>query len=194
MKGHLMIKILDPPAQPAVSVNDLKTYLRISHDQADEILMQALTAAQENLELKLNLKFITQRIWATCAGRPVMQGSNKMKQIYRGAVDKMIAIPIAPVQKIYAAWAIKKGQERELDLTTLQQVQEGERCQIRANLQPHEVLKIEAKVGFGLNPADVPGSLRMAILMLAQSYYRGGEGLNLDALKELLLPFMKRGV
>ncbi|GEM_PF-6351944 len=189
-----MIKIIDPPSMSAVPLYEFKNYMRVTHYHADEALGKVLKAAQENIEAKLQLRLINQRVFVTCAGRAKMQGMNAVEQGQQTLVDKEFSVPTAPIQNIYAAWRISKGQEHAVNLDDLYQRALGERTRVSLKMAPLDVLKLEALVGYGPTPADVPESLKMAIMMLAQSFYYGGERLDHAALKGLLMPYIKRGV
>lgn len=189
-----MIRIIDPPAMNAVPLEDFKDYMRITHDRADEALLKVLKAAQENIESKLQLRLINQRVFITCAGWAKMQGMSKIEQGQQPFIEKEFSVPAAPIQNIYAAWRITKGQEHAVDLEDIHQRALGERTRVSLKMAPMDVLKIEALVGYGPTPANVPESLKMAIKMLAQSFYYGGERLDHAALKGLLMPYIKRGV
>lgn len=55
------IERITPPANEPVSLSEVKNYLRVGHDQDDEIIALMVTGAREAAEAYLGTSFITQR-------------------------------------------------------------------------------------------------------------------------------------
>lgn len=187
-----MFNIITPPTCGAVSLAELKGYLRITHDQADATLQAMLDSAQEAVEKQLGMKLITQRVRFTCARWRISKArgfeSTSGTRIH-------VRLPVSPVQTIHEVVRVWESGARKVipeDQVSLHQT--GTHADLCVPGTNTETLEVEATVGFGADQSAVPAPLKLAILMMAQSAFQGKDFSDLKGLKVLLKPYLKRGV
>lgn len=152
-------QLTQPTIEP-VSLDEMKHYLKLDHDQDDVMLSAFLIAARVHLENATNRHFITQS-WRLQLSAPCAQS---------------ISLSVQPVKRLLsAAWLSKSGDLLALDLAdfrlNLNQSPPSLELLAPSCWQAEASLQIDLETGFGPEKEDVPAPIRQAIKILAAEWY-----------------------
>lgn len=160
----MQLKLITAPEVPAVSLADMKKWLRYPSNAEDDVIVQAVEAAQGELDARngrLNRALITQT-WELALPR-----------FWRGP----LALPFAPLQSVDAiTYRTSGGADVTLDaaLYEVDASNEPGTVSLAADAEwPTDLadrinaVRIEFTCGYGETSADVPARLRTAICMMA---------------------------
>ncbi len=181
--------LVTPPATLAVSVLELKNFLKIDNDADDLLLATLSTAATMRLEEFLGLKFITQKWKLSTDSFPLACTTDKWWDGTRdGAMSSLFGQAsemVLPFGKLQSAdFSINTYADDNVanlfssDAYNLDT--EGPRGRVALKLGgiwPSTVLRsmngieITANFGFGLTAADIPTPITMAIKLLAAKMF-----------------------
>jgi hypothetical protein len=211
----MSLRLIQPPAVEPITLDEAKVQARIDHDDDDALLEGFIGAAREWCEQFTSRVFITQTWRLTLDRFPVpgvMQpGSNHMVQpIHLGLAPSMIG-PLQPVEI-----ELRRSPVRSIDklsyiglggasvlLTDQQYIADLEAEPARvfppasgswpSTASRPAAVTIEFTAGYGDAPADVPKSIKFAILIyVAWLYENRGDTGDADvpqAVKALLRPY-----
>ena len=183
--------VITPPAAEALTLADVKAHLRIDRDDEDDLLASLMTVAREHLERTTGLVLIN------CAMRLYLDGWPRAGtiEIARGPVQSI------PDVRIYDA----EGIETTVDLSghVLDGAARPARLWLRNRPSPGQALngvEIDFIAGFGEAGADVPDTLKRAMLVhIAAMYeFRGAVTADMqpavvpDGYARLVAPFAMR--
>ena len=176
---------VDPAVEP-VSVDDLRTHLRIAGTSSDDELLMVIIEARMIIEQRLNAALITQTWQLTLDGWPsgaspwwdgVRDGHVNM--IAGGAAD--IEIPRWPLQSITSctvydedsnSTAVVVASVFDVDTQSLPgrlSLQSGATWPVA--LRANNAIEIVYVAGYGDAAADVPADLKRAVKQLAAALY-----------------------
>lgn len=148
----MLIEVIEPPAVEPVSLAEFKKYARVWADLTDDddLIETLITAARELLELRTARAFITQTIQETrvprsCGFRVLRDPVLEYVSLSIDGVD--VEVPDRFVAPCNGASPVY---ELPVD---------------------GRVVVLTYKAGYGPTPADVPKTVRLAILMLATHFY-----------------------
>lgn len=146
------VRVGAAPAEP-VTLDQVKTFLRIDEPDLDTELELMIAAAREGLELQSGLRLIDQVV------RVIAETPADLDHLTVGPVRDIIAIGTAP------------GAADAFELTG---------ADLARGIRPvgnwpaglkHGPLAIDLAVGYGAAPGDVPATLRLAVLLLVRQRY-----------------------
>ncbi|SRR5579883_1400530 len=157
-----MIPMTRPHLEP-ISVADMKGFLRIDHDEDDELLHMLIVAARVMVEAK-TARFLLQQTW-----RFILD---------RWPSGRVISIPLRPLIGLSEAWVM--DQDRKLisipktsfSVDTL--ADPGRLIQVDPVLDPAPAqggIMLDVHIGYGATREEVPMPLRQAIRMLAAYWF-----------------------
>ncbi|MBI1264728.1 MAG: hypothetical protein GC187_08335 [Alphaproteobacteria bacterium] len=195
----MTLHLLSPPAAEPVSVDDAKTWLRITQTEEDNLLGGAIRAARERVEALTGRALIARGLRETLDDWPRARTDGRS-----GAV-RLPAPPLISVEavRIYGAagapelWSADEYQVdtrsdpgRIIPLAPFSLPRPGRRA---------AGIEIDFTAGYGLAPEDVPAPLREAVLRLAAHAYGGrlapeaerGEGALPDGVAHLIRPYTR---
>lgn len=182
---------IEPPAAEPLTLSEVKAHLRIDHDDEDALLAGLARAAREHLEAVTGLRLIT------CGMRLYLDDWPEAGwlELARGPVQAIDEI------RVFDAG----GEEVSLDLSGM--LLDGSRRPSRLWLRERPLpgqrlngIEIDFTAGFGESGADVPDTLRRAMLIhVAQMYeFRGAVPLAMqpaavpEGYDRLIAPFLPR--
>lgn len=153
-------KQLSQPSIEPVSLDEMKTYLKLDHDHDDLMLSAFLIAARVHLENATNRHFITQT-WRLELTIPC---------------GTSIELPLQPVQRVLAAaMQSAQGDLLALDLAGFRLHTNQSPATLKllepSCWRPGSKLLIDLETGFGPQKEDVPAPIRQAIKILAAEWY-----------------------
>lgn len=152
--------LITAPLKEPVTIDEMKTYLRIDQDAEDTLLRAFITTARVHLEHLTSRHFITQS-WRVVIEAPI---------------GEQIRLPLQPI-RVLTSIAIL---DRDGNLTDLG----NGSLSIRSprdpallfngkalTLQQGQRLQLDLVTGYGDEPQDVPEPLRLAIRMIAADWF-----------------------
>ncbi|MBO6918243.1 MAG: phage head-tail connector protein [Rhizobiaceae bacterium] len=161
----MTLVITQPPIAEPVTLDEVKTHLRIDHDKEDDLLNALISTAREYLESRTQLALITQS-WRLC--------------LDAWPKDQCLLLQKSPVQTI--------DQIEQFDQSGLAQILSANNMILDGNAHPARLythdqsnpdraingIEITFTAGFG-SASDVPDTLKRAILThIAHMYeFRG---------------------
>lgn len=179
------LKQVTPPAEPCVSVVELKEYLRIDNNLEDGRLEVMEAAAVKRLEDITSHKFVTQT-WDVFLDRWPLTSSNKW---WDGVKEIALSEIVSPARNITLPLGIGR---QLLEFSTFSDDQEftenvadyvfdsvGPRCRIGLKisgiwpttvLRPNNGIRFRVQVGFGA-ASNVPKDIKQAIKELVAHMY-----------------------
>lgn len=143
----MRLEILDPPSLEPVTLAEFKRYARVWEDLTDDdaLIETFLAAARETLENRLARAFITQNLQET-------------RTIPEDGRLRLLRAPVAEVLDV-------EIDGESVDAPAL----EGQAAITLGH--PGKTAVVTYKAGYGDNPADVPKTLRLAVMLLAAHFY-----------------------
>jgi uncharacterized phiE125 gp8 family phage protein len=154
-----------------VSIADMKGFLRIDHDEDDELIHMLIVAARVMIEAKTR-RFLIEQMWRLSIDSWPSNG--------------IIPIPIGPVLSLADAWVLDaKGvlipiPKTSFSVDTLSNP--GRLIQVDSVIDPvprREGIVLDLHVGYGTTREEIPIPLRHAIRMLVAHWYENrGDGPN----------------
>ncbi len=163
----MLLRLNIPPLQEPVSLEEVKSYLRITSEHEDDLLkifISSSRAAVENITGRALLK----QGWGMQI-TPPYPPSFPLVQTKVG--DLALTLPFPPLLEVTA---VKAGEQ---DMSY--RAEEGN--VILPSQAWGQALSLDFWAGYGETPADLPPDLRMAVLMGTRLLYEG-QPLNLPSL------------
>ncbi|MEP1206722.1 MAG: head-tail connector protein [Rhizobiaceae bacterium] len=161
----MTLALITPPALEPLELTDIKLYLRIDHDDEDQLLIDTLKAARQHVEAISNRKLITQSWRQYETSFPA---------------DHQLTLKVAPVQSLVAVTAYDcDGNAQLLDEDTVQLIRGSYPAAISfdsgfdaaASAVAANGLEIDIIAGMGDTGVEVDDALKRAILMLVAHWY-----------------------
>ncbi len=192
----MSLVLTSSPALEPVSLAEAKTHLRIDHTHEDPLIQSLIITSRLHIEAALGLALITQS-WSYTLDRWPRQ--------------PRINLPMRPVQAIAHVKIWSAGGESEIlppDAFFLDGQGLPARLVWQGNATPPDPqrtangIEIAYTAGFGAAPADVPETIRHALLLLAAHWYENREPIEIGSggsaipsmVSELLAPYRRRRV
>lgn len=186
----MQARMIIPPSIEPVSLEKLKSHLRIVHSSDDEILSDFITLARESLEQKYQLALITQS-WRFEYDLPFPPDG--------------VCVHFRPVQSIDALNIINElGDERLIASSNYLTSHDYKmtRLVLRNGLSTtldEQKFALTTTLGYGDQESDIPAALKQAIILIASAFYEGRfEDSDVDhkletlkGLKILMSPFLR---
>lgn len=183
--------LVTPPAAEPISLAELKAHLRLEGTEEDALLAGLIRAARDHLERTTALALITQTWRLSLDDWPEA-----------GPVE----IGHGPVREIVSVHAFDElGEESELSLSghVLDGARRPARLWLRARPAPRQAIngiEVDFTAGFGETGAEVPDTLKRAMLLHAAHMYefRGAVPLDMqpasvpESYDRLVAPFLVR--
>jgi uncharacterized phiE125 gp8 family phage protein len=156
--------LLTPPAVEPVTLADAKVYLRVAIDDDDAVIAALISAARSHIEAQTKRALITQtwRLIRDC-----------------WPPDGRIAVVPAPLRSVAAARVYDAGGSAHAIDTGVFVADKAAAPAVLSFVpwtltEPGRVtagVEIDVEVGYGGAPANVPESLRQALLLLVAHWY-----------------------
>lgn len=156
-----LLRTTDPAVEP-VTLNDLKTFLRLSGNSEDTLLAGLVRAAREDVERTTGLALIDQT-WRICIDQLPAHGTVLLR---RGPVREVLAVTAYGSE---GEAAVVPPSDYEADLLSRPARLHIVRRPAAARL--FNGLEIDFRSGHGEAGADVPDLLRRAVTILAAHWY-----------------------
>lgn len=161
----MQIKRISGPALEPVTLTEAKEHLRVLHNTEDVLIGRAIKAAREHVEGETGRSLITQtwKQWLPAFPRagviellkPPLQSVTAIRYLDAAGVQQTLATSVYSVQPAgLLGWVQRRA---------------GQAWPVTA-ADPSAV-EIEFVAGYGANPADVPESIRNAVLLLVEHMY-----------------------
>ncbi len=161
-----MLTIVTPPTAEPVTLDDLKTQVRVDGSDEDTLLTSLITAARERLELETGRAMLTQTIRQTLPDWPD---------------DPYIRLLREPVQAVSSiTYTLSDASSQTLDASVYALDISGVAPVVRLaygqqwpsdTLATSNAIQVTYTAGYGDTADDVPTPLRQAVLLLAAELF-----------------------
>jgi uncharacterized phiE125 gp8 family phage protein len=166
----LSITTIAPPASEPVSLAEAKLFLRVDHDDEDDLITTLIVAAREAVETASGRALITRRV-------------RESLDVWRRDGATGAVLGLGPVSEIVAVRLLSDS-EAESVIDAAQYRLDGERDRPRlvfasglpATLRQVGGIEIDYDAGFADDPADLPVALRLAVLQIVAALYEVRQG------------------
>jgi uncharacterized phiE125 gp8 family phage protein len=156
--------LLTGPAVEPVTLAEAKAYLRVEHDDDDEVISALIAGARVHIEAQTRRALITQTWRLTRDVWPI---------------DGRILILPAPLRELAAARVVMlNGSSQSISPSVFSADRAGAPAILAFGLgalpmsdRPVAGIELDIEVGYGDTPADVPAPLRQAIRFLLAHWY-----------------------
>jgi len=201
------IVIITAPAALAVSVADMKTYLRIDTSDDDQLIEDFIVAATSSVREYVKRALITETLEMTMDGFSCGEEDDRLlamgagihtgsKNYFLGNPDN-IELMFPPIQSITSIKTFDVANtESTFSSGSYQADEQGGRIYLNqgvvwpANLRRYEAVKIRYVAGYGNASTDIPAPITMAIKMHVARMYECREVCELaDICKKMLAPY-----
>lgn len=184
----MSIRIVTPPAAEPVALGEMKTVLRIDHDDEDALIEALIRAARERVEAATGRALITRGVVETLDRWPARGGPQRLGVSPVSAVTEVRTRTAAGAATVLAAdryYADLAANPPRLVLIS------GAHWPLPG--RGSGGIEIQYTAGYGDTPDDVPEALRQAVREIAaEAYDRGGvQGALAPATQALLAPFRR---
>ncbi len=158
----MTIALINSPVIEPLSLNEVKTHLRVDHDHEDNLLTDTLKAARQYVEFASGRKLITQ-IW-----RQYMTSF---------PADRNVVFQVSPIQTVTAITLFDSDGTPHLLAAQDSEIIRGSQPAVLAlsvSIDPilaANGLEIDCVAGYGDLGIDVPDTLKRAILLLVAHWY-----------------------
>ncbi|MFN7662190.1 MAG: phage head-tail connector protein [Alphaproteobacteria bacterium] len=185
--------LITPPAVEALTVAQVKDFLKITHTQEDDLLAHFITTARYMAETYLRRKLITQRIASILPFRPNHRKKQGLQRVWTVGDRYALFLPRGTFQKIHEVEMISE----EGDTVSVP----PSRYHVNAHQDPALLVvddqngwgvRVTYDVGYGASPTDIPPPLQHALLQMVACLYHQrtlAEGPVLAKVAPLLDPY-----
>ncbi len=152
--------LLQQPLVEPVSLDEVKTYLRLDSDQENVLVERLIKTARRMIEDYTNRAMITQ-----------------VHRLITNFEEREIALPIAPFQELVSRPELLIGQRTEsIRGFSIDQSRPQARVKFNYHFGDDTMMRIDYRCGYGDTPDCVPDPLRQAILLLIADLYENRPG------------------
>jgi len=163
--------LLTGPASEPVSLDDMKAHLRVDHDDDDDLIAAAITAARSHVEATTR-RVLIEQAWRI--------------HLARWPRNRMLRLPVAPLIAVDEI-RVRTGEGSPVVVDPEHYVVDAASVPGRLALEADvpspatrrmDAIEIDVTAGYGATAADVPSPLRHAVTMLVTHWYehRGAVG------------------
>lgn len=164
------IEVVTPAAEDAVSLAEAKAHLVVQHTEDDTLITRLISAATRECSNRLNRQLITAtlRLWLDCFPRQA----------------DPIELRFPPIQSVEAVQYVDvDGDLQTWDdgLYLVDRISEPARIRPAfgqiwpSTRRQYNAVSIECIAGYGDEPADIPQTIRHAVLLLIGHWYLNRE-------------------
>lgn len=147
-----------PPASEPLSLDDVKSFLRVTHDDDNAVILSMITSARQTAELYCRRSFL-RTAW---------------KLYVRTATYEDIRIPHGPVQEITQVVSVSHGDPAETVIDSVAYVfSPAFQCLHFKTPRSDDEIRIDYIAGYGDAAEDVPEPLREGMRIHIAALYEG---------------------
>lgn len=177
----MIVTTLVAPAAEPVSLEEAKAYLRVGYDGEDDLVRTLLAAARARIEALSAIAMITRTLRVAFDCWPQEMRIGKRVRLPVRPAASLAAVRVRDAngdsQTVTDRFVLEAGRSASLVWTT------GALPRPEA---PADGIEIDYVAGFGTEPADMAGGLRLAVLKLAaHAYHHRQDTLEGDLPKEV---------
>ena len=177
---HHALEIVDAPAVTPITLAEVKTQLRVEHSDDDVMIHRLIAVAVAYTDVRgaLGQAMITQK-WAQWMGPNPQQ----KVALVLGPVQSVTAIKYYDVDGALQTDTLTNYQTFGTDFTSTVGPKDGFSWPATQNRS--DAIRIEYEIGFGDAIADVPQSIRHALMLLVGHWYDNREQSQTDKLQDI---------
>jgi uncharacterized phiE125 gp8 family phage protein len=182
-----VITDITPPATEPVSLEGAKLFLRLDHDEEDDLIVDLIQQARERIE--------------SLCGRSLIRRARRMT--FTPPLKRTLYLKMAPIETVTSITLhLEDGIDESLDLSSLAINLRATPASLKAktlklfdfhNRSDVQAISVDVIAGYGDSPEDIPMPLRQAMLLLIGQAYETRSGGELPAIPmmvdALIMPY-----
>lgn len=175
-----MLKVLEKAEIQIVSLDEVKTHLRLDSGVDERYLLHLVDAATDYIEQFLNRALLSQKLCYTV-----------VRDARRGIE---ISIPRPNITHIHSVTGIRSGARYVIKRY---QLKDSDVSPVLLCASDEEAIEIVYQAGYGIYPKHIPAPIKHALFQIVTDLYenRGSEGITRSEFyKELLRPYKAVGL
>lgn len=200
------LKIVTSPAALAVSVADMKEYLRVDTNNDDDLIQSFIESATEYIKQYIRRSLITETLELTMDGfgaaeyDPLLKlgsGVHTGSYVYLSGYGNEFDLPFNPIQSITSIKTYDRDNTESTFPSASYELDEtGGRVYLNegytwpSNLRHREAVKVRYVAGYGDASTDIPAPIIQAIKLYVGKMYDCREACEMPCMCEsLLMPY-----
>ncbi len=181
----MSVTIVTPPASEPISLAEAKLFLRVDHDDEDDLIALLIAAAREAVETACGRALIVRRVresldlWRRDAAGGALLGTGPVSHV---AAVRLLAVNGS--QSVIDPERYRLDGARDRPRLVFE-------AGVPATLRSAGGVEIEYDAGFAEDASDLPVGLRLAVMQVVCALYeaRQGEARLPETARALLAPF-----
>ena len=186
LQDHLRTQIVTAPAVTPISLDEVKSQLRVEHTDDNTLLTRLISVAIAMTDVKgvLGQAMITQT-WAQWLG----PNPTKTVQLLLGPVQSVSAVKYYDVDGVLQTDTLANYSVFGVPSKTTIEPKSGFNWPVTQ--ERDDAIKIEYVIGYGDASTDVPETIRHALMLMIGHWYDNREQTQMDDLSDIPFGFME---
>lgn len=189
--------ILRGPKQEPITVAEAKSFLKITHNQEDDLFLPLIKTARNLAETYTRRKFITQRLMSILPFSPNHKKKEGLQRVWVAGDYFALFLPRGPLQKIIEVERVsEEGKSTPISYYGYHVNQDQDPALLMIRDRHGWGVRLTYDAGYGESADQVPDVLRHAILKMVVQLYQKRDVLESQLIRgvaDLLNPYRLPG-